>query len=438
LVGVGVSGCGSASPTVDGGAAGDGAGADREDRTDGADSAGPRDDGGAAPDQATAPARSCRQNQDCPAREFCGTASKTCVSAVVQVAAGAQHSCALHDDGHVTCWGLAESILAGGAQPLRPQVMAGVDHLRALSAGSHLTCAIAGDRTLRCWGNEELTVLGPDAARLADVQAVALGDDFGCAVTPAGTLCWGHNDFGQLAQPLALTDSANAVLSLPAPAGASVTGLVGTGVAVITIRHQSSGGDQLCAWGRNATHLISATDDLGVQIVPQCRAVGDVADLAVGDTHACVRHGDGTFTCWGERYYGQLGVGGTETADLPPPGAATSLPGGVPVSALVAGVNHTCALLMNATVICFGRNNLGQVGPGAPAGVEEVRTPVAVAGFAGKVIALGSGSTAQHTCAILAEGSVQCWGSDGAGQLGDEVPDLDPARQSHGPVTVGF
>jgi alpha-tubulin suppressor-like RCC1 family protein len=87
-------------------------------------------------------------------------------------------------------------------------------------------------------------------------------------------------------------------------------------------------------------------------------------------------------------------------------------------------------------VTCFGRNNLGQVGAAATG--EEVRTPVAVSGLAGKVTALGAGSTAQHTCAILTNGSVQCWGSNSAGQLGSGGGAVDPARKSALPVSVGF
>jgi alpha-tubulin suppressor-like RCC1 family protein len=353
---------------------------------------------------------------------------------VVQVAAGAQHSCALHDNGQVSCWGLAESIVAGGAEILRPRQIAGISGAQTVAAGAHLSCAITATRTVQCWGNQQLTVADRDGVPIAKVVGVALGSDYGCVVGGDGTHCWGKNDFGQLGQPLSVTDSAAALLAR-APEGGAGPSFVGTGIAAITVTRQPAG-DQLCAWGRNATALISASGDLGVQTTPQCRMVADVLQLTVGDTHACVRYGAGTFTCWGERYYGQLGQGGVETADVPPPGPVTSL--AAPVAKLAAGVSHTCALLTDGQVVCFGRNNLGQVGPGAATSEEEVRTPAVVTGFAGKVIAIGAGSTAQHTCAVIADGSVQCWGSDGAGQLGDGVTGLDPARKSNGPVTVEF
>jgi alpha-tubulin suppressor-like RCC1 family protein len=162
--------------------------------------------------------------------------------------------------------------------------------------------------------------------------------------------------------------------------------------------------------------------------------ISDVLDLVAGSEHACVRRPGGTFACWGERYYGQLGLGGDDTVDVPPYGSPTSLPG--PVASLAAGVSHTCALLVDGAVFCFGLNSKGQVGPNPNTAAEEVRDPAVVSGFSGRVVSLGAGSSAQHTCAILDDGGVQCWGSDAAGQLGDGVTTVDENRVSRGPVTV--
>ena len=136
----------------------------------------------------------------------------------------------------------------------------------------------------------------------------------------------------------------------------------------------------------------------------------------------------------GKRYYGQLGLGGDDTADVPPYGAETSL--GAPIRQLAAGTSHTCALLADGSVTCFGLNSKGQVGLGADTTAEEVRDPAPVTGFPGTVGGLGSGSSAHHTCAILDDGSVACWGSDDSGQLGDGVTTVDEARFSHGPLSV--
>jgi alpha-tubulin suppressor-like RCC1 family protein len=274
----------------------------------------------------------------------------------------------------------------------------------------------------------------PGGSPLSEVESIALGAEFGCAATRQGTFCWGKNESGQLARPLSVTASPSALLAQPGPQR-----LVGAGIAVLTL----DGAGQLCAWGRNATKMISDADAIDVHTMPVCRMVTPSAALVVGDTHACLRFASGSFSCWGERYYGQLGIGGNDTADVAPPNpmaAPTSLE--APVTALVAGVSHTCALLSSGAVTCFGRNHLGQVGAGARTAEEEVREPAPVTGFGATVVALGSGSTAQHTCAILQDGSVQCWGSNASGQLGDATASrpltIDATRVSRVPLPVAF
>jgi alpha-tubulin suppressor-like RCC1 family protein len=380
--------------------------------------------GGSRTGDAAAAATQCSTAADCPAAHFCGAASRTCISEVVQVAAGAYHSCALHRDGGVSCWGLAESINAGGRSVVAPKVIDGVA-ATALAAGTHLTCALTPERQVRCWGNQAYGVVREDGSPLTGVLRLAVGSSFGCAATADTVYCWGKNAAGQLARPLDVDASARAVASQP-----GAWRFLGAGEAVVV--HDGASG--LCAWGDNRSKVVTASDDMTIYVRPQCGSVGDVAELVVGSEHACVRHPAGTFACWGERYYGQLGIGGTETADVPPYGTSTSLPAAV--ASLVAGTSHTCALLVDGGVQCFGLDSKGQVGPNAEAGVDEVRDPVPVSGFAGRVVALGAGSSAQHTCAVVEDGSVQCWGSDDSGQLGDGVTTVDETRVSRRPVAV--
>jgi alpha-tubulin suppressor-like RCC1 family protein len=349
---------------------------------------------------------------------------------VVQVAGGVSHSCALHQDGTVSCWGLAEALSAGGGVVVAPAKMAGLAAVRALSAGIDQTCAITGDHRVQCWGNESFTVVEEDGTTpLGDVTLLSLGLGIGCAANPQGTSCWGQNDLGQLARPLTLEQSSRALLGMP-----GLPRFLATGQTVFT----HDGDRRLCGWGHNGTHELTNSDITRVYTDPQCGEVPDVVQMVAGADHVCVRHAAGTFACWGERYYGQLGLGGgiNDTADIPPYGQETSLP--TPVVQLAAGASHTCALLSDGSVTCFGLNSKGQVGPGATTTAEEVRQPAPVTGFAGRVVSLGAGPTAQHTCAILADGSLQCWGSDSDGQLGDRVTTRDPDRMSHGPVSVRF
>jgi alpha-tubulin suppressor-like RCC1 family protein len=363
---------------------------------------------------------------DCSPDQFCGLRSHTCVSKLVQVVAGANHSCALHLDGRVSCWGLSEAISAGGPNLVSAAFMPDVKGARVLTAGHDLTCAVTASK-LQCWGDRAYDVMRDDGKPLFPVTAVALGSIYGCAITSDGTRCWGKNDEGQLGRTISVTDSATAVLAAPGPAK-----LLSAGEAAIT----HDGGSRICAWGDNRSLQITAASDTGLYIAPECGTLADVVELAVGSVHACARHGDGTVSCWGERYYGQLGLGGDITDDVPPYGQPAVVPG--KALQVVAGVSHTCVLLVDGTVNCFGLNRYGEVGPGANTMAEEVRTPAPVQGFSAPVTALGAGSSAHHTCAILASGGVECWGNDESGQLGDGMTAIEMGRHSSGPVTVQF
>src|SRR5512138_3702881 len=71
---------------------------------------------------------------------------------------------------------------------------------------------------------------------------------------------------------------------------------------------------------------------------------------------------------------------------------------------LAAGQHHTCAILDDGTVQCWGRNNHGQLGDGT---IVNRITPVAVSGL-GTAVSIAAGS--DHTCAILSAGTASCWG----------------------------
>ncbi len=151
------------------------------------------------------------------------------------------------------------------------------------------------------------------------------------------------------------------------------------------------------------------------QPVPSQPDLAHVIGLAAGDSHTCAILDDGTVRCWGDNSAGQLGDGSFGPSSTPV--AVTGIGGGAGPGAIAiaAGSFHTCALLANGAVSCWGDDNWGQLGAG-PAGPRS-NVPVAVQGLAGAAIAVTAGS--DHACALLGDGSVACWGSNASGQLGD-------------------
>jgi alpha-tubulin suppressor-like RCC1 family protein len=156
--------------------------------------------------------------------------------------------------------------------------------------------------------------------------------------------------------------------------------------------------------------------------------LSDVAAIATGSGHDCALLTDGTVECWGDNSSGELGAGtmtGPQTCFDGSPCSATpvAVSGLSGVTALAAGGSQTCALLAGGTVECWGDNAYGELGEGTSTGpqrcVEEFAcstAPVAVPGLSG-VTALAAG--AEHTCALLSAGTVVCWGDNTFGELGD-------------------
>lgn len=177
-------------------------------------------------------------------------------------------------------------------------------------------------------------------------------------------------------------------------------------------------------------------------------------NLSVGTQHSCARLENGEIRCWGSNTYGQLGNNTTQQQTLPV--SALGLPGG---AALVAvGAAHSCALMRDSTIRCWGYNANGQLGDGT---TTNRTTAVQVVGLSGAVrLFVGTSSTCarlqdntvrcwganigdgtssdrttpvaipeltgasqivfgQHNCAVLSGGTVRCWGANSHGQLGD-------------------
>ena len=166
--------------------------------------------------------------------------------------------------------------------------------------------------------------------------------------------------------------------------------------------------------------------------------------LDSGGSHTCSIEA-GAVRCWGLGFSGQLGYGNKENVgDNEPPGAAgrVDLGTGRTAMAISAGEFHTCALLDNGSVRCWGFNGDGRLGLGHENDIGDDETPGSVA-----PVNLGTGRTATaisaggaHTCAILNTGAVLCWGFGEDGRLGygDEATigdDEEPGALA--PVDIG-
>jgi alpha-tubulin suppressor-like RCC1 family protein len=270
--------------------------------------------------------------------------------------------------------------------------------------------------------------------------AISAGGQHSCALLDNASLkCWGYNSYGQLGLGNAAHrgDGAGEMgASLPAVA-------LGTGRTVIDV---DAGGNHTCAlldngavkcWGNgysgrlghgSITHLGDVAAEMGDALLPVSLGAGRTAvDVSAGDMHSCSLLDNDTIKCWGANDYGELGLGntdvrGTSLAQMGDNLPAVDLgPGAAPV-AITSGDEHVCALLADGAVKCWGHNDYGQLGIGTDLDVGDAAGEM---GASLAAVSLGTGRIAveitagySHTCALLDDGSVKCWGNGAAGQIG--------------------
>jgi alpha-tubulin suppressor-like RCC1 family protein len=145
----------------------------------------------------------------------------------------------------------------------------------------------------------------------------------------------------------------------------------------------------------------------------------DLAQIRAGDVHTCALLNDGSVRCWGSGGSGRLGYGNVDTVgDNETPFARGAVPLTEKVSQLATGGAHTCALLSNGLVRCWGLNQFGQLGYGHTNSIgdtEPVLSEVHVS-LGTQAVRITAGTS--HTCALLTTGRVRCWGRNNTGQLG--------------------
>ena len=400
--------------------------------------------------------------------------SSTCqVQRVARVVVGSAHSCALLEDGRIKCWGWGASgqLGLGNADPhgeppnsmgvKLPAVDLGAGRSAvSVATGFAHTCALLDDASVKCWGynaNGELGLgdknnRGDGPGEMGDnlpavelgagrtAVAIAAGASFTCAVLDDGSVkCWGYNGVGQLG----LGDKNNRgdednEMGDNLPAVSLGAGKTAVGIAAGSghVCARLSDGGAKC-WGFNYPGQLGLGDtinrgddpnEMGDNLPEVALGAGAlVAALALGDAHTCALLTDGSVKCWGANTGGMLGVGDSVNHGDQPFEMADKLPKvnlgtGLHALTIAAGEYHTCAVLSNAALKCWGDGSYGRLG------LENVNAygyDPSQMGDALPAVNLGTGATVKgvasldkHSCAVLTNGSVKCWGDGNSGKLG--------------------
>jgi alpha-tubulin suppressor-like RCC1 family protein len=377
-----------------------------------------------------------------------GDASTAGTPNIGVLSAGTYHTCVLQHGGSIQCWGAGlRGQLGTGAgvctdsggntypcSSTTPITVPGIADATAVGAGFEATCALLSSGAVHCWGLNASGQLGDETTgACADEQAwlcsttpitvsgisnatlLSAGSYHACAILGDGTVqCWGDNLYGDLGDgtrtrsfvPVSVSGITNA--TLVSAGGGHTCALLGDGTVKCWGYNE---GGQL---GNTHTGTCVAPGPI-VDVTYRCSrtpvTVSDITNatfVTAGRDHSCAILGDGTVKCWGYNSLGQLGDGTTDDSFVP-----VSVSGITNATIVTAGSLHTCALLTDGTVQCWGDNESGQLGDGTK---TDSSTPVSVSGITNAILVSVGGV---HTCALLGDGTVQCWGDNENGQLGD-------------------
>jgi alpha-tubulin suppressor-like RCC1 family protein len=358
---------------------------------------------------------------------------------VVQIAAVGQNTCARIDDGSVKCWGWNNTGVVGSATVdadfASPQPIALDGPADELALGGwpkeDPTACVRRGAVVDCWGEDgSLRMLGrnnaasggkfyPVPAPVAGVSGatgeIGISSQRVCVRAGVSLQCWGQ-DYAQDVSPLAVP------FNTPKP----VKQIAGGRAAHCALLDS----DEVACAGHlynydplwNAMNYGRGPGSADLQIMG---GVTGIAQLAMQATHVCALKKTGVVLCWGRNNRGQLGRGTmTDKDDVPAPVVLPATAKSVGV-----GMNHSCAILTDDTVWCWGSNSIGngggkafeargQIGTLADGGLDAFATsPRKVEGLPAGVKRSIVGGYA-HTCALMQDGAMYCWGKNDHGQLG--------------------
>ncbi len=379
---------------------------------------------------------------------------------VVQVAPGITHTCALMADHFVSCWGSGAA-----AHSFTPEPIAGISAAVKVVSGNNFSCALMLGSSVYCWGANDVAQLGDGtridrpvspapvkqgAADFAGVIDIAAGFAHVCALDIHHTVwCWGSNSAAQLGNYTVPNSTPHADFAQPIQVvfhgDTSSTPL--QNVASI-----SAGDAHTCAmftngevdcWGLNSHRQLGngvATTDIVDSpipvLVPTASGWTEYAglDVQAGGIHTCIRDPaeDGSFrvACWGDNESGQ--VGGRTGAETPTPIDVEWITTNPVAHAqnLASGTDFSCSFaLLNGDsgesgIACWGANNYGQIGQSAGAKSPwPLNVSNAWGDLGSQVPELSAGG--EHACALLADGTVWCWGRNVYAELGTRASDTD-------------
>ena len=299
------------------------------------------------------------------------------------IALGGSHSCALLTDGKVMCWGRNEFGQLGNGTSVdstTPVEVSGITTAADVALGGAHSCALLTDGKVMCWGLNSEGQLGDASSTnndspvevygLSTALGISLGESHSCArLTDGKVMCWGDNSYSQLG------NGVNVDSSIPQEVSGITTA---TRIALGSFHSCALLADgKVMFWGEwkeppGGRQIISSqyTSSTPVEVY----GLATATSIALGGLHSCALVADGKVMCWGDNEFGQLGDGtltdsthftDTRSGESTPPKVGPVEVSGITTAQSIAlGGSHSCAVLSNGELICWGWNQYGQLGDG--------------------------------------------------------------------------
>lgn len=382
-----------------------------------------------------------------------------------RIATGDNHSCFLTAAGQVKCWGWNNTGMLGYDDNVDRATVAGPNDMsnltwvdlggtaKSIDAGFKFTCALMTAGTVKCWGLNTSGQLGQDTVDTAigdtggdmaglttinfggTATQMSVGYDHVCVVLTDDTVkCWGDNAAGELGQnnTTDVGDATTSVTSIPV-------------VGLSSIKSVSAGKNTTCVifddnqvkcWGYGSSGALGQNsgshfgNSSGANAVDQSQFAilgsGRTATYLDGSEHTCAVLDNGNAKCWGYNNNGQLGqdsatsIIGTSPSDME---SLVEIDFTADITQIATGAYHTCALLADGNVRCWGDNTYGQLGyndindRGATGGDMAALVDINF-GNGKEVVEIQAGDN--HNCVRFDDDTMRCWGYNLKGQLGQD------------------
>jgi alpha-tubulin suppressor-like RCC1 family protein len=295
----------------------------------------------------------------------------------------------------------------GTAGAVTPWYAVGDSHTVVLKQDG--TVWTMGDNSYGQLGNGEKGGHSAEPARvesLKGVVAIAAGGAYSVALQQDGTVwAWGYNGSGQLGND----STGQSSIPLRVKGLSNITAIAAGSSHMLALKKDGT----VWAWGNNRLGQLGS-DSRSLVLTPvRVSALQDVAAIAAGGYHSVALKGDGTVWTFGYNGYGQLGNGVSSPKSSLFPLQVSGLSN---IRSVAAGINHTVALGQDHTVWAWGNNDVSQLGNGAISSVATVPTRVNGLSNVTDITA-----KADHTLALMQDGTVWAWGDNGSGRWGNGI-----------------